>query len=371
MSAKPLRTARGLTLVELMISVTIMLIAVIAASALIVAGSNMTARAEQRTTAENSAREAMEIIGRSLASAGMGAKGGVYVRWNGSTQLINPVFGIDGSATGLGVDELWLVVADRSTLREPGTFGSCGSATLGSAAVNYTTGFANGVGLQVSCIDGFSSSPPVANDTLLVTNWNTAALLYPTALNPGASSTAPATIAFADSATDLSPAPNQGGFKAGDQILHVRVLHYYVAINSATQRPALWAARGIISSSGTVPFTDYAPVVVQDNIEDLQVTFVVAANEFGPVDEKNPLPSNGFAAARQAGSLLRAVNVSVVGITPVRQRTNTSAIISSNQPVFPLENHLDTSVLGANADGYGRVVYRRRFELPNLSPSLL
>jgi type II secretory pathway pseudopilin PulG len=363
MTGRPIAGPRGLTLVELMISVVIMMIAIMAAAALIIAGSNMTARAERRTTAEDSARDAMELIGRSLANAGMGAPGGLYIWQGGANVLINPVFGTGGGASG--VDDLWLVVPDRNVLREPSVLPECISAP-GSATTNLTNG-TDSSGLRVSCITGFTK-----HDTLLVTNWNTGALIFNPEPTPAKSFGEPAIIQFPAMGTDFSNAPGRGDFKAGDLVFRVKVIHYFVRMNSATGRPVLYMARGAVNPlpPPAPPFFENGdPVVVQDNIEDLQITYEVADNDSVVPGDYGQLQT--FPAQRQAPPFLRSLTVRIVGITPAQQRMANGAILTSHKPIFKLADHENTSVLGANADGYERVMVQRRFELPNLSPSLL
>lgn len=173
MTTRRLSNSRGLTLIELSISVAMMLVAALAASAVIVAGSNMTAAAERRAGAEDAARLALEAIARSAANAGFGARDGFYIWRNSSSQRVNPVFGTDGKTTG--TDDLWLLVSNNNLLREPAMPPNCVApipATLGSAAVNYTSGPGT---LLVSCITSFTDIK-----TLLISNGSTGALIVPT-----------------------------------------------------------------------------------------------------------------------------------------------------------------------------------------------
>lgn len=263
------------------------------------------------------------------------------------------------------MDDVWLVAADRNVLREPSVWPGC-KAAPGSATTNYTNG-TDSSGLHVSCITGFTKY-----DTLLVTNWNTGALIFNPEPIPAESAGEPAIIQFGAMGTDFSNAPSQGGFKAGDLVFRVKVIHYFVKMNDPTHRPALFMARGAVNSlpPPAPPFIhDGDPVVVQDNIEDLQITYEVADNDSVVPSKYSKVET--FPAQRQTPPFLRSLTVSIVGITPVQQRMANGAILTSNKPILPLADHEKTSLLGANAEGYERVMVRRRFELPNLSPSLL
>jgi type II secretory pathway pseudopilin PulG len=350
MKTERVRSEGGMSLVELMVSMTIMMIVITAASALFIAGTNMAATTERRGATEDAAHLALETVVRSVVNAGMGVPAGLWVRQNSANVLVSPVFGIDGTT-----DDLWLVVADRNVLREP-----CTAAFPGAATVNFTTGTGN---LSVSCAAGFSNG-----DMLLATNMVTGALLSGTSFTD-ATSTTPATIQYAESGPGYSDSPAKGGFQAGDLVFKVKLTHYFVQVNPLNGNPALYTSSGTISTSASgPPFIDGGPVVVQDNIEDFQVRYFSASNplELSPVSY---IENNGLGFAYNPSQPLRAVQITVVARTPLPQRMQDGRP-RAYHPVAA-ENHDPGWKDGDAYDGFERVVYSRRIELPNLAPGLL
>jgi type II secretory pathway pseudopilin PulG len=308
-----------MTLIEVMISMTIMMAAVTAAAAVFIAGSKMTAETERRGTAEDAARMAMDAIAHSAQNSALGIPGGLWVNWdNGGTKptLVNPVFG--------GNDDLWVVVPDRNAFRE-----SC--VQRGA----YTTTYTAGTGpLTVRCVDSFA-----ADDMLVATNFTTGALLTHITLVPGP----PATIGYAESGSSYSDAPGSGGFTPGDVVFKVRLLHYFIDAHPITGRPALWMADGEVDSGGALrPFKNSSKRVVQDNIESLRIRYCSVAN---PGASPDCLYQNAVAAPYAAG--LHALGVTVVATTTLPRRQNGSYV------------------------DYERINYERLIELPNMATGFL
>ncbi len=356
------RSEGGMSLVELTVSIAIMMIVVSAASGLFIAGTNMVATIERRGDTEDAARLALETVARSAENAGMGTQGGLWVRQASSNVLVSPVFGTDGkgTTTPFETDDLWLVVADRNAMRESCQPDSPG-AFPGAAVVNYLTGTGP---LQVRCVDGFSTS-----DVLLATNMVTGALLSPRGLRPGATSKAPATISYEEEgAAGFSDSPAKGGFQAGDLVFKVNLTHYFVQANPATGRSALYRSTGKVSISASgPPFTDVATSVVQENIEDFQVSYFSAGTPLSPPE--NYIPSDGLGFVYNPSQALRALQLTVVARTALPQRMQNGRL-RAYHPVA-VGNH-DPGWKDADGyDGYERVIYSRRIELPNLAPGLL
>lgn len=364
------KVPRGLTLVELTVSVAIMMGAVAAAASLMIAGSRMATNNELRGTAEDSARLAMEAVARSLQTAGLGSSGGLWIN-HGGPKRVNPVFGVDGT-TGAGAspatptadetDDLWLVVPDRNSLRE-----TC--VQPGAAAVSFTSGTG---ALSVNCVSSFET-----NDILMATNMTSGALLTPPLTltapsgNPGTSGYVPGTIGYQEATVSgFSDSPASGGFSPGDLVLRVGLQRFYVAPNPSNHnRPALWLASGKLGVDALGrPFTDSgsgtSARLVQDNIEDLQIAYGYDLS--GQGDPATYTFEDGRDPAFSAQ--LRTLRVSVVATSARPVRDPSGALRPFRR--LAVENHaLPTPV--PDPDGYDRILFIRRIELPNMAASVL
>src|SRR5215470_8150269 len=83
-----MKSNRGFTLIEIMISGGIMMIAVIATCMMLLEGQRFTRNTEEVAKSNDSARLAGEFIVGALRTAGMGANLGVYVN-NGGVPRLN------------------------------------------------------------------------------------------------------------------------------------------------------------------------------------------------------------------------------------------------------------------------------------------
>jgi type II secretory pathway pseudopilin PulG len=378
-------SARGFTLVELMIAAAIMMVAVAIAGTLIMAGVNLTRNATQRGDVSDQARMAMGELVKSIQNAGNGAPQGVWLAVGGTTPtLTGAVFGMDGTA-GNGsspaaaqtppTDDLWVIVPNSNALRE-----SC--VDTGAA----TTIMKSGPGaLKVGCVGTFA-----AGDLVLATNMNTAALLTLKAPVAGSPATVPGTMDFLESGTGISDSPDKGGFQLGDMVYKANVFHYSVHTD-ASGVYGLYRSGGILSGtapSAVYPAGPYAQlgrpfiddgnaVLVQANVDDLQIKY-----GFDVVGDGNPatfqwldglaagIPTAGAAGATNA-STLRALRVTIEVVSAQAQRDSDGhAVLTDDTRHGIIENNYTTGTQPV-ADGFMRTRYTRVIELANLAPGSL
>jgi type II secretory pathway pseudopilin PulG len=121
-----MRSSRGTTLVELMMSVAITAIVMTALVAVATVAVRLVRRTEQVVISNDASRLALEGLLRDVRLAGMGAPGGIWVVQGGAPVRINAVFGGPGDG---GTDELWLAVP-RPNVMSTGCNSAGGSATL-------------------------------------------------------------------------------------------------------------------------------------------------------------------------------------------------------------------------------------------------
>ncbi|CAM4093239.1 prepilin-type cleavage/methylation domain-containing protein [Corallococcus exiguus] len=361
-----LRTnARGMTLLETMVAATLTAIVLAAATALLLAGGRVVHNTEHVADSHDHARLAGETLLSAVRQAGAGMSEGLWVVSGGTPLRINSVFGGDGAGTGVlaatttgnapstnGSDDLWLVVPDRNYLGRDCAPGAA------MTVVKPGTG-----ALEVNCAGTLSGTAP-ANPMLVASNMKSAALLTQTSVT---SSPPTATVNFLEAGVSgFSNAPHKGGFQKGDLVYPVRLLHFFIGTNANNGRKALMRAEGIPGSdvSGR-PFVDMAdPVVVQDYVEDFQVTFGIDATNTG--DPTRYDFQNGLRPEYTPG--LRSVRISVVatGRSP-RRDTQNKDVLTDDLPIA-VENHTPPA---APADGYFRSLFSRRAELPNLAAASL
>src|ERR1700687_1480294 len=236
----PMTRARGVTLLELMIAVSITVTAIGATMGLVGYTGVLARHADIVAESNNSARLAGDSIAAVLRNSGMGGGQGLYLAVGGSPIMVNPIHGADNLSlnyAGRSVnssDDLWLIGPDKNAMRD-----NCNSKGAYVSVI--------GAGLGPLSVVPFPSSPctnPFANgDSLLVTNMNKSALITGIALNsPG-----PNQINYNESAiSGFSNAPERGGFQVGDMALRARVVHFYLDVNPLTNRLALYQATGTI-----------------------------------------------------------------------------------------------------------------------------
>ena len=352
-------TNRGVTLLELMIAVSITVVAIAATMGLVGFTGVLARHADIVAEGNNNARLAGDVIAGALRNAGMGGGQGVYLGVAGSATMINPIHGADNLSlnyAGRSVnnsDDLWLVVPDRNAMRD-----SCNTR---GAYVSVVT-----PGLGALSVVPFPTAPctnPFVNgESLLVTNMNRSALITNIALNsPG-----PNQINYNESTiSGFSNAPERGGFQVGDMVLRARVVHFYLDVNPLTNRLALYKADGMIGPDFLGrPFTDLATsrTVVQDYVEDFQVVYWVDPSLSN--DPSQYVIQHGMPAGYQAG--VRSVTISVVATTARKQIDESNQVILTGATApRSVANHPAV----ATPDGYMRGIYTRRIEIPNLMSS--
>lgn len=346
-----MKAARGFTLIELMVSGGIMLVAVAAATLLFLEGGRLVRRGEEIVGANDKSRLAMESVMNRLQHAGMGAPDGLYVNIGGAVVLVNAVYGSDGTGPG-GSDELWLVVPHRNAMREAGV--DAGAATsltssgTGVISVNRTSSLA-----------GFPF--------LMVTNMKTAALLTTPVLTAPSGLT-PGSISYAESGvTGFSNAPQKGGYQVGDLVYPVTALHYHLLEATTGTRSLVQEVGTLNPNLGQAPFVATATSTeVQTDVEDFQVAWGIDATNGPP----NPANITWSTASRShvfsAG--LRSLRISVVAVS---RRT----ILDGRGKPMATSEYAPMAVEGNTpagaADGRRRTLYSRRVELMNLAPAAL
>jgi len=351
--------ARGVTLLELMIAISITVTAIGATMGLVGYTGVLARHADIVAESNNSARLAGDSIAAMLRNSGMGGGQGLYLAVGGSTIMVNPIHGADNLSlnyAGRSVnssDDLWLIGPDKNAMRD-----SCNSKGAYVSVI--------GAGLGPLSVMPFPSSPctnPFVNgDSLLVTNMNKSALITNIALNsPG-----PNQINYNESAiSGFSNAPERGGFQVGDMALRARVVHFYLDVNPLTNRLALWQATGTIGPDFLGrPLTDMAAsrAVVQDFIEDFQVVYWVDPTLSN--DPSQYVIQHGMPHAYQPG--VRSVTISVVATTAKKLiDQNNQVTLSPATAPKSVANH----TVVATPDGFMRGIYTRRIEIPNLMSS--
>jgi len=341
---------RGFTLIEMLVSMSIMMVAIVATAMILVEGQRFTRNAEEVSNSNDNARIAGELIASALRVAGMGGALGVWINNAGTPRLISPVFGIDAIATEGNTDDIWMILTDRRAFKD----NNCVSNTGG--AVSLVQG---GVGvLNVNCTRSLLpvglGNPPM----ILVANFtNPAALLtqpHPTTPSDG---TLVGIIDYAESA--LAGFPPRG-FQQGDSAYGASVVRFFVHRDAGVS--SLYRETGTLSGQTPPSFVaaSVTRTLLQRNIEDLQIAYGVDPTGTNQPDQY--VFSNGFADGFALP--LRAVRVSVVAIHDRQLKNGDTSSITRYHPISPLENHDQT--LAPN-DAYRRSLYTRRVELPNLS----
>lgn len=325
---------KGMTLLEVMVAAGITTIVAAMAMSVVTSGVRIARQGEQTVNSNQASRTAMEMLLRDLRLAGV--PGGIWVASSGGTPYqINPIFTQPGTITG--TDDLWMVVPKPNAMQANCT--SPGSAAVVSVSAPHA--------LTVSCTAIFQ-----VTDTLLVSNFNSAALIDGLAFPSGTS------ITYAQQAVaNFSSNPVKGGYQRGDLVMPVDIVRYTVRLNAAG-RPELVRQIGAINPTMTAatPFIVNVGASEQrfPDIEDLQVAF-------GTGTEPNLTFVSGHNVSFVPAGAPLAVRISVVGVTPRIIYNDVGTAL----PLGPVtvEDHVPVGPL----DGYRRSVYRRRVELLNMA----
>ncbi len=347
---RAMKEKRGFTLIEMLVSMSIMMVAIVATAMILVEGQRFTRNAEEVSNSNDNARIAGELIASALRVAGMGGALGVWINNAGTPRLISPVFGTDAIAAEGNTDDIWMILTDRRAFKD----NNCVSNTGG--AVSLAQG---GVGvLNVNCTRSLLPVGLANPSMILVANFtNPASLLTQPRPTTPSDGTLVGTIDYAESAVTGFP---PRGFQQGDSAYGASVVRFFVHRDS--RGPALYRETGTLSGATPPAFVvnSVTRTLLQPNIEDLQIAYGVDPTGTNQPDQY--VFSNGFPDA--FASALRAVRVSVVAIHDRQLKRGDATTNTSYRPISPLENHDQT--LAPN-DGYRRSLYTRRVELPNLS----
>jgi hypothetical protein len=361
-----MKSNRGFTLIEIMVSGGIMIVAVLATCMMLVEGQRFTRNTEEVAKSNDSARVAGELIVSALRIAGMGGNLGLWINNSGTPRLISPIFGNDNIAAAGSTDDIWMVLPDRTAMLKSE---QCVSITIAGftrpgGAASLVQGGAGGA-LQVNCTLGLLPAGIAPPPMLLVTNFS----------NPGVLLTGPTMNQLADG---TSGAPvgqigyNEMGlanfpprpYQLGDMVYGAYVVRFFVK-QDANGRPGLYRQTGLLTGNTPPAFipTTINEGLVQEDIEDLQFAYGVDPSGLNLPD--NYTFTDGFPDGFTRP--LRSVRVSVISIHERRMVNGDSTGIQIYQPIRT-ENH---DVSGAPLDAFRRSLYTRRVELTNLSPGAL
>ncbi|HKD41554.1 MAG TPA: PilW family protein [Myxococcaceae bacterium] len=358
-----MKSNRGFTLIEIMISGGIMMIAVLATCMMLLEGQRFTRNTEEVAKSNDSARLAGELIVGALRTAGMGANLGVFVNNGGVPRLISPIFGTDNIATLGFTDDIWMIMPERISLVKSETCQTITIAGLtksgGSAALVQ-----GGTGqLQVNCTLGLLPGGIAPPPMLLVTNFQTPGVLL-TQPSLGAASDGTTTVGQIDySEEGLGTYPPKP-FLVGDLVYGASVVRFFVK-RDANGRPGLYRQTGLLTGASPPAFvtSTLTESLVQEDIEDLQFSYGVDPSGLN-------LPNNyTFTDGFPDGFTrpLRSVRVNVISIHERRMVNGDTSDLAAYAPIR-IENH---DVSGAPKDPFRRSLYSRRVELVNLSPGAL
>jgi type II secretory pathway pseudopilin PulG len=351
---RAMKTNRGFTLVEMLVSMSIMMVAIVATAMILVEGQRFTRNAEEVSNSNDNARVAGELIASALRVAGMGGALGVWINNAGTPRLISPIFGTDAIATEGNTDDIWMILADRRGFKDNNcALNSGGGVTLVQGGVGLLN-----VNCTRSLLPAGLANPPL----LLVANFaNPASLLTQPRPVTASDGTVVGTIDYGESAVSGFP---PRGFQQGDSAYGASVVRFFVHRDSSGS--ALYRETGRLSGATPPAFVpaSVARTLVQPDIEDLQLAYGVDPSGTNQPDQY--VFSNGFPDT--FASALRSVRVSVVAIHNRQLKRGDMTSMTSYKPISPIENHDQT--LAPN-DAYRRSLYTRRVELPNLSPGTL
>lgn len=348
---KPL-SPRGMTLVELTVALAILTVVVAMTMQVIVVGVNLARNGNETADSNESARIVGDTLALQARLAGMGAATGFNVAVAGTTRTISPIIGVNSTT---GPDELWVVTPSRTTFNA-----GCDGTNAGdpNAAAVVQESRTDGV-LKLRC----SNTLP-ANGVFMVTNLTSAALIEVTGYTSGGTQ-----VTYAESSVPgFTNNYKRGGFSAGDLVVPVNILHYYINPTfGPNAEPTLMVARGTINTAaGGLPFVEVAnsAQAVLGPIEDMQFQFGV-----DPTDSDDPgqiVWQNGFGGAQGTWTPgLRSVTVSLVSRSRLTMRDTTGSRNLGNMKPLSVADHVLAAPV---SDGFRRVRYERRIELPNAAP---
>jgi len=342
----------GMTLIELLVSMAILIVVVGITMQVIVLGVNMARNGNETGDSNEAARLAGDTVALQTRLAGMGAAAGFNAVIGGAKRTISPVIGVNSTT---GPDELWVVTPSRNTFNA-----GCDGTNAGDsdAAAIVQESRTDGV-LKVRC----NSTLP-ATGVFMVTNLTSAALINVTGYTGGGTQ-----ITYSESGVaGFTNNYKRGGFSAGDLVVPVNILHYYVNPSfGPSNEPTLMVSRGKLSTSGTgLPFVDVPNTaqVIMAPIEDFQLQFGVDSSDGD--DPGRIAWHHGFGGTQGLwGPGLRSMVLTLVSRSRMTIRNTSGTGNLTNLKPMSIADHVLTS---APDDGFRRVKYERRIELPNAAP---
>lgn len=348
---------RGMTLLELLISLSILVVVVAIAGTLMVETVTFSRRGQQLADTNEAAHLAGNVLAAALRRSGLGMNNGLLIAQGNTVTRTNPVIVVNNTD---GPDELWVVRPHRDALLE-----SC--VDEGAVTTVQRTGFGT---ISARCaIVGWRDQPlsgPGAGLLLAVTNLKQAALLTGAAFEPSATRQG-MDLTFNEQRLPGFASDEVSGFHQGDLVMPVVLERYFVGGDGRDAGTALLVQSGTVDPEGAqgYPVPVGPPRVVQDGIEDLQ--FAVGVDDTESGDPDNIRWSTGGLPAQPFTRGLKSVRVSVVAKSP-RTILTPDGQVQRTAEYLPMsvEDH-QANVDGGVPDGHRRTLDTRRVELPNLS----
>lgn len=364
------RRARGMTLLEIIVAATILLMVVAVVGTVILQGMALTRRGEEFAKTNDAATFSAETIIHALRAAGMGAPMGVRASINGvPAGRFNAVIG--GDAAYGATDDIWIVVPDAAAMGPGCTTDANGNTRLSTSApaamAMMLTGGAGPIQVRTRFVDN-SCQPNWSSYALpMASNMVTGVLLVGATFTAGAAATDPFTLNYTGSGTAaLTTAPERGGFSPGDVVFPVTLQHFFVS------NGALYREYGTTSAAVAAPFVGLAATrtLVSRNIEDLQFAYgsrLLTDSSPGVTSWANSWP-----AAFNDKRALLSVRVTVVAKSErvqLNSQVDTTPNFVRDPDLAPMsaENNTPAPVM----DGFRRTRFSRRVELPNMSAGSL
>ncbi|MFO0595802.1 MAG: PilW family protein [Myxococcaceae bacterium] len=354
--------SRGMTLVELMVSMGILVVVVAMTMNVVMAGVRISRRGEEVSNGNEAAMFAGQTLVKAAQSAGWGAPGGVLVvNGGGAVERRNSIVVVNSA---VGPDELWVVRPHKnvhaSACSDPppnGTGCAAGGTTCGAAQTVQRSGFGNVWVRCASSLNGVDLSGPGAGTILMASNMTTGVLLTGVGFTPIAGGV---DITYAESATATYATNQVAGFQKGDMVYPVLIERYFIAPDPThANLPGLFRAVGTIGPGpGYAMLAGPAPILVQPGIEDLQIAVATDAANTG--DPTQFTWANGVGGLYVPGMKSLRISVSALSLRPVGAVGNQSVEYNP----LSLEDH----VVAPAADGFRRTLFSQRVELPNLAP---
>ncbi|MFZ5443884.1 MAG: PilW family protein [Myxococcota bacterium] len=333
------RARRGMTLIEVTISVGILVVVVAMTMSVVIEGVRSSRRGQQLADANDAARFAGEALVHAVQAAGFGMANGLYVSHGGVVVRTSPLVVINSTT---GPDELWVVRTHRAALLE-----AC--VDDGAATTVQASGFGK---MLVRCAvrDGAGGAPTL----LLATNMSSGALLSnPTFNASGAGQELDYTEA---GVANFGPDPNRG-FQKGDLVMPALVERYFIGVDNGA--PALMVQPGTVGSVAQGFAPTGGPRVLQRFVEDLQLAVGLDATVSGE-------PDNVTFSSASVGpawtARLRSVRVSVVARSPQTVLDAAGSQQAADLRPMTVEDHAP----GLPVDGFRRTLFSRRVELSNV-----